>query len=363
MANDEHYIKKALSLALKGRGFTSPNPMVGAVVVKNGEIVGKGFHEAVGKAHAEVNAIDDAGKNAKGADIYVTLEPCNHTGRTPPCTRKILEAGIRRVVIAMSDPNPDVRGGGGDFLIENGLDVVTGVLEDEARKQNEIFIKFIETKRPFVIVKCAATLDGRIATRTGNSKWISCGKSRQYVHELRHAVDGIMVGSGTVKNDDPSLTTRLDSIEGLDPVRIVPDTSLSVPENAKILTQDSDSETIIVTSCSAPQDKKEALERAGARIIESPLKDGMIDLDYLMGELGRIGITSLLIEGGSRLAASAFKAGVVDKINFFFAPKILGGEGLPICSGEGPAVMDDSIRVKNIRTERFDDDIMIEGYI
>jgi len=362
--DDFYFMKTALDLALKGQGFTSPNPMVGAVVVKNRKVVGKGFHEAAGKAHAEVNAIDAAGKNAQGATLYVTLEPCNHTGRTPPCTKKILAAGIKRVVFAMSDPNPDVDGGGKDYLISCGVDVTSGVCEDAAARQNEAFLKYIKTKRPFVIVKCASTLDGRIATRTGDSRWVTNSRSRKYVHRLRQACDGIMVGINTVKTDNPSLTTRLDGIKCRDPIRVILDTNLSIDEDARVLQLTSDSDTIIVTSPSAPEDKKLRLEEKGARVVKSQLKDGWIDMDYLMGSLGTNGITSLLIEGGGRVIASAFHAKIVDKINFFYGARILGGDdGIPVCQGPGPKLMKASISVKNVKVRQFGDDVMVEGYI
>ncbi len=362
--NDEHFMKIALDLAVKGQGFTSPNPMVGAVVVKEGRIAGKGCHEAVGKAHAEVNAIEDAGDAAKGSTLYVTLEPCNHTGRTPPCTEKILASGITRVVVAMSDPNPDVKGGGNEYLKARGIAVTTGICEAQAQRLNEIFIKYIKTKQPFVIVKCAATLDGRIATRTGDSRWVSGESSRKFAHRLRHLADGIMVGIGTVEADDPSLTTRLDDMKGRDPARIILDTRLSISENANVLHLESEAKTIIVTGNAVSEDKKTGIEGTGARIIRSPLKDGRIDLQALMSQLGAMGITSLMIEGGSRVIASAFKAGIVDKIYFCYAPKILGGDdGVPICRGEGPDLMKDCIFVNDMNVLRFDEDVMIEAYI
>jgi len=219
--NDTDFMKMALELAEKGRGFTSPNPVVGGVVVKDKKIVGKGYHQYIGGAHAEVNAIDDAGSLAKNATLYVTLEPCNHTGRTPPCTKKILDAGIRKVVVAMEDPNPEVDGGGIAFLKQHNVEVVTGICKKEANRQNEIFNKYAKTKHPFVLVKCAATLDGRIATKTGESKWVTGEESRKYVHRLRHEFDAIMVGIDTVAKDNPSLTTRLEDGKGSDPVRVV----------------------------------------------------------------------------------------------------------------------------------------------
>ncbi len=359
----EYFMKMALNLAKKGRGYTSPNPMVGAVVVKAGEVVGRGYHHAVGQAHAEVDAIEDAGVRARGAALYVNLEPCNHTGRTPPCTRKILEAGIKRVVMAMADPHTKA-GGGAAFLRKHGIDVLIGVCEKQATQLNEVFVKFVNTGRPFVMVKCAATLDGRIATRNGDSKWVTGKKARRFVHRLRHAVDAIMVGIGTIQADDPQLTTRLGSRRGVDPIRIVLDTHLSISPDARVLKLDSDSETILVVGHTVSKAKKNRLAKKGVRLIEQPLKNGRIDMRSLMAYLGSMDITSLLVEGGSRVLASAFHSGIVDKVLFFYAPKILGGDdGIPICQGQGPALMKDSIRLSGLRVRRFDPDVMIEGYI
>ena len=362
--DDKYFMKMALELARKGMGFTSPNPMVGAVIVKKGMVVGKGYHKAVGGAHAEINAIGDAKKLAKEGTLYVTLEPCNHTGRTPPCTSKITEAGIKRVVVAMKDPNPDVKGGGIDYLKNKGIEVSLGICEYEAKRLNEAYIKYVETGLPFVTLKCAATLDGRIATRTGDARWVSGEESRRFVHRLRHASDAIMVGINTVKIDDPSLTTRLDDMNGLDPARIILDTYLSISEEARVLQLNSDSDTIIITCNSVSQDKKSRIEKKGAKVIEAPVKDGLIDLASLMVQLGTLEITSLLIEGGSLVNASALSAGIVDKVIFFYAPKILGGDdGIPMCMGTGPDLMKDCIPVKNINVYRFGDDVMVEGYI
>jgi diaminohydroxyphosphoribosylaminopyrimidine deaminase / 5-amino-6-(5-phosphoribosylamino)uracil reductase len=364
MTSDEGFMNAALDLAEKGAGFVSPNPMVGAVVVKDGRIVGSGYHRAVGTAHAEVNALDDAGEEAVGATLYVTLEPCNHTGRTPPCTEKILKTGVKKVVVAMLDPNPNVKGGGNDRLRAEGVAVVTGVCEARARKLNESFIKYICTRRPFVILKSAATLDGRIATRTGDARWVTGPASRAFVHEIRHAVDGILVGIGTVRADDPRLTTRLEGRTGRDPIRIILDSRLSISETAKVLRLESDSDTIIITGPSAPIDKKERLQQLkGVRVMEAPLKDGKIDLRRLMERLGALGITSLLVEGGGRVMASALSEGIGDKIVLFYAPKLLGGDdGIPICSGPGPEKMADCVTVQDIEVRRFGDDILIEGY-
>jgi diaminohydroxyphosphoribosylaminopyrimidine deaminase/5-amino-6-(5-phosphoribosylamino)uracil reductase len=362
--DDQQLMQMALDLAIKGEGFTSPNPLVGAVVAKDGQVVGRGYHQMVGGPHAEVNAIDAAGSLADGATLYVTLEPCNHTGRTPPCTAKILEAGIERVVIAMMDPNRDVAGGGAEFLAQRGICVTAGVCEKQARKLNEAYVKFVGTRRPFVIAKCAATLDGRLATRSGDSKWITGKSARQFVHRLRHAVDGILVGINTVRADNPSLTTRLPDGQGKDPLRIILDTHLAISPQAKLLRQASAADTVLVVGPSITRDKKRPYEKAGARVIEAELKNGLIDMEALMDRLGAMGVTSLLIEGGSRVLASAFRAGIVDKVFFFYAPKILGGDdGIPICSGPGPELMRQSIAVNDIDVRRFGDDVMIEGYI
>lgn len=357
-------MKMALELAEKGAGYTSPNPMVGAVVVKNGRVIGKGWHQAVGGPHAEVNAIDDAGESARGADIYVTLEPCNHHGRTPPCTEKIRDAGIVHVIMAMEDPNPDVEGRGADYLKQKGVRVTTGICEDAARKLNAPFIKYVRTKRPFVILKCALTLDGQIATRTGNSKWVTGPESRQYVHWIRHQADAIMVGIGTVSADNPSLTTRLENRKGVDPTRIILDTRLSINADAKVLTQTSAAPTCVVTGKSVHPEKRATIEKTGARVLTAAENDKGIDLVALMNKLGSMGMTSLLIEGGARVAASALKAGIVDKINFFYAPKILGGnDGIPVFVGTGPLLMKDAIMIKDMAVRRFGDDVMIEGSI
>ncbi|MBW2367494.1 MAG: bifunctional diaminohydroxyphosphoribosylaminopyrimidine deaminase/5-amino-6-(5-phosphoribosylamino)uracil reductase RibD [Deltaproteobacteria bacterium] len=364
LADDIKFMKQALALAAKGRGYTAPNPMVGAIVVRDGQVVGRGYHEAVGGAHAEVNAIDDAAPNARGATLYVTLEPCNHTGRTPPCTQKILSAGIGRVVSAMADPNPSVTGGGNRFLSSRGIDVDCGVCRDDAQVLNEMYITFVRTGKPFVIAKCAATLDGRLATRTGDSKWITGPAARQFVHRLRHEVDAIMVGVNTIKTDDPQLTTRLPIGKGRDPKRIILDTRLTIAEDARVLRLESDSDTIVVSGPNVAQAKKDRLIESGIQVLNSPVKDDKIDLNELVKTLGAAGVTSLLVEGGGHVLASAFTAGIVDKVYFFYGPKILGGDdGVPICSGPGPALMKDAVSITDIALHRFADDVMIEGYL
>jgi diaminohydroxyphosphoribosylaminopyrimidine deaminase / 5-amino-6-(5-phosphoribosylamino)uracil reductase len=364
----QYYMRRALALARKGRGFTSPNPMVGAVVAKDGRIVGEGYHAAAGQPHAEVNALDAAGQDARGATLYVTLEPCNHTGRTPPCTEKIIRSGIRAVVSAMDDPNPRVTGGGHAALAAQGIAVHRGVCEKEALRLNEAFVKFICTGRPFATVKCAATLDGRIATRTGDARWVTGPRARLHVHRLRHAVDGILVGINTVRADDPSLTTRLPEEvqpDPRDPVRIILDTRLSISKTAGILRLDSEAATLIICADIVPEKARLAVERPGVRVVPVETgEDGRIDLVRLMERLGKEDITSLLIEGGSRVIASAFAAGIVDKAMFFYAPKILGGDdGVPICSGASRDSMADCIHLADVRTRRFEDDLLVEGYV
>ena len=356
----------ALRLAAQGAGRVSPNPLVGAVLVKDQRVVGRGFHQAVGRAHAEVNAINDAGDQARGATLYVTLEPCNHQGRTPPCTHKILEAGIARVVVAMADPNPNVTGGGNAFLRARGIDVVCGVCADEAHRLNEIFVKYIRTQHPFVVLKMAATLDGRIATRTGDARWVTGREARARVHAMRHSMHAIMVGVGTVAADDPALTTRLEGGGGVDPIRIVLDTHLRMPATARMLRQDSPAETWVICGPQASQEERIRLSDRGARILEAPIETGtgQIDLKALMGLLGDREVTSVLIEGGGRVAASALQAGIVDKVMFFYAPKILGGDdGIPMCKGPGPDKMSGCRPLYRTAFTQVGEDLLVEGYL
>jgi diaminohydroxyphosphoribosylaminopyrimidine deaminase/5-amino-6-(5-phosphoribosylamino)uracil reductase len=277
---------------------------------------------------------------------------------------KIIDSGIRKVLVAMRDPNPDVCGGGIEFLRAHGIEVVAGVCEQAAQRLNESFVKFITTKRPFVVVKCAATLDGRIATRTGDSKWVSGPESRAYVHRLRHGVDAIMVGVGTIRADDPQLTARLTDGEGNDPQRIILDTRLSIPLTARVLSIASDARTYVVCQQGIDPVKRDAVKKMGGWVIECELKEGRIDLVRLMDRLAALEITSLLIEGGGQVIGSAFTAGIVDKVLFFFAPKILGADdGVPMARGIGPASMQDIIQVEEMTVRRFGQDLIIEGYI
>ncbi len=358
-------MRKALALALKGKGFTSPNPCVGAVVVRDDQVVGQGWHHGAGMDHAEVEAIEDARGKTRNATIYVTLEPCNHFGKTPPCTRKIVESGICRVVVGCKDPNPFVSGGGIQYLKEQGIEVKSQVLEDQAQTLIEDFIWYTRNdKLPFVILKSAATLDGRIATSTGDSKWITNEASRAHVHRLRHEVDGILIGSGTLHADDPSLTARIPGQKTKDPLRVILDTRLNIHENARVITQESEARTIIVSGPNPPREKKKRLEQKGVQVLEVGLKQGRLDLNELMIRLGKMSVMSLLIEGGGQVASSALKQGIVNKVCYFMAPKFLGGsDGIPVFGGKGPEKISQAFSLKRVRVDRFDEDILVQGYI
>lgn len=357
-------MKCAIELAKKGTGYTNPNPIVGAVIVKENRIIGEGYHMAIGGNHAEVNAIFNATEDVFGATMYVTLEPCSHYGKTPPCANTIVENGIKRVVIGLRDPNPLVSGKGIAILEKNGIEVITGVMEEECAEINEIFLKFITMKRPFCILKTAMTLDGKIATATGNSKWVTNDKSRKYVHEIRHRVGAIMVGIGTVLADDPVLTTRLGNEGGKDPIRIVVDSNARIPLSAKLIHVNSKEKTILATTDKADKEKLKKLEALGVEVIITPQKNNHVDLGYLMMILGEKQIDSVLLEGGSELNYSAIEEGIVDKIYTFIAPKLIGGDKAktPI-GGKGISIMEDAIQVCKIKIHNFGEDIMIEGNI
>ncbi len=363
-AEDVTFMKKAIRLASRGTGFVSPNPLVGAVIVKNGRIIGKGYHERFGGPHAEVNALGDAGREARGATLYVTLEPCNHYGKTPPCTEAILRAKIARVVIGMMDPNPDVDGGGAKFLEKHGLEVLCGVLEDECERQNEIFLKYVKERIPFVISKVAATLDGKTATACGDSKWITGEKSRNFAHGLRQRVSAILVGVETVILDNPMLTVRLKKVTPSHPARFVFDFYGRTPFNANVVRTAKDVPTYLVVGEECGKGRMEKFVEHGVRVWQMPGAGGLIDPAAFLRELGKNGFDSLLVEGGSAVHGSFFDAGLVDKIYFFYAPKILGGRhSRPMIGGEGIARMTDAIRVKEMKTRRIGEDFLVTGYI
>ena len=363
MAVDERYMKKALELAVLGRGSTSPNPMVGAIVVKEGTIVGSGCHLKAGGPHAEVVALDAAGDRARGATLYVTLEPCCHTGRTPPCTGRIVAGGIKRVVVAMEDPNPLVGGKGLAQLQSMGIEVKTGVLRDEAMSLNEVFIKYVTSQRPFVTLKAAMTLDGKIATYTGASRWISTECSREYGHRLRHQNDGILVGIGTLLADDPSLTTRLPE-GGRDPLRIIVDSRARTPISAKVVREKPEN-TLIVATHLAAREQIAALRCQGTEVVLfAPDPRGQVPLLEMMDYLAQRELTSLLAEGGSALSYSLLESALVDKVHFFIAPMILGGKMAPTAvGGVGKARVEQAWQLRDIAVTRCSHDILITGYV
>ena len=364
---DEFYMKKALALAARARGMTSPNPMVGAVLVKNGKVIADGFHKMAGTPHAEVIAIENAGEKAAGATLYVSLEPCCHKEkRTPPCTRKIISSGIKKVVIAMDDPNPRVSGKGKEELETAGIKVVSGVLREKAATLNEFYIKHITTGMPFVILKVAMTLDGKIATPEGESKWITAEKARTAVHALRGSVDAILTAIGTIKADNPHLTCR--TIDDRDPTRVIIDPSLEIRPDSNVLCIPP--ETIIVMrrtegtgdAGSVILEKKRVLLGRGAHIIE--YSGDKVDMKWLMKELGGKGIISVLVEGGSSLNSYCLENGVVDKVMFFIAPKIIGGRNsFTAVGGRSFQRLEEAYRVKDIAVRKIGEDILVEGYI
>lgn len=361
---DVQYMRRAMELAEKSAGYTNPNPLVGAVIVKGGRIIGEGCHKVYGGPHAEIEAFMHAAEDVAGAVMFVTLEPCSHFGKTPPCARAIIEKKIAKVVIGMEDPNPLVAGKGLKCLKDHGIEVVTGVLEREVRKMNEIYIKYITEGRPFCILKTAMTLDGKTATHTGDSRWISNELSRQFVHGLRHRVSGIMTGIGTVLTDDPELTTRLKDSTGKDPVRVIVDSTARIPLESKVLNVNSKAGTILAVTENADKDKLNAIRQKGAEVIINPQKDGHVDLQHLFGKLGAMQIDSILAEGGSALNHSLLREGLADKVLTFIAPKIVGGSAAktPV-GGAGIEWMRDAIVLEEVEIRSFGGDILVEGYV
>jgi diaminohydroxyphosphoribosylaminopyrimidine deaminase/5-amino-6-(5-phosphoribosylamino)uracil reductase len=364
--NDELYMKRALDLAARSRNQTSPNPRVGAVMVKGGKIISEDFHRKPGTPHAEALVIEKAGEKSKGSLLYVNLEPCCHTEkRTPPCTKAIISAGIKEVVIGMMDPNPKVSGKGMLELQKAGIEVRSGILEKEAKKLNETYIKYITTGQPFVILKIAMTLDGKIATPEGQSKWITSEKARHMVHRLRSSVDAIVTAIGTVKADDPEFTARIRG--GKSPQRIIIDPDLEIPLNAKVFQLPPQTVLIARKSVASSQqsavaEKKKALSDKSIQIIEY---DGnKVHLPWFMKKLGEMEITSVLIEAGSSLNAYALEEEIVDKVMFFIAPKIIGGsESFPAVGGRSFRRLDEAHLLEDVKVRRVGEDILIEGYI
>ena len=356
---DEVFMAKALELAKLGYGKVSPNPLVGAVVVKDNKIIGSGYHEKFGEKHAEVNAINSCREDVCDSTIYVTLEPCCHYGKTPPCVKKILESKIKRVVIGVLDPNPLVSGKGVEFLKNHGIDVTVGILEEQCRELNEVFNYYIVNKEPFLALKWAMTLDGKIATKNYDSKWITNEKSRKYVHKLRNRYSGIMVGINTVIKDNPRLTSRIEN--GRNPIRIVIDSSLRIPVDAKLLKEEGKT---IIFYAEKNEEKIEALKNYNVEVVQVDKKLDKVNLKTVMNELCKRNIDSVLVEGGGTLNYSLLEEKLINRVYAFIAPKIIGGkEAITPIEGEGKSKINESFNIKNLKVLDFEGDILIEGNI
>ncbi len=361
---DKYFLELALEEARKALGRTSPNPCVGAVVVREGQVVATGYHEKAGTPHAEVHALRRAGDKAKGATLYVTLEPCNHTGRTPPCTHAIVKSGISRVVIGMLDPNPLVSGSGRQYLLDHDIEVTTGILEAECRSINEPFFKYITSGQPQVILKAGISLDGRLNYRKGKGGWITGAESLKMVHRMRDRCDAILVGRNTVSIDDPSLTTRLSDGGGRDPVRVILDTHLSLSQKAKVLHLDSESYTWIFCSNTVSPQRIDKIKKSGVKVTQvSCNRDGSLDLVNILENLAAKGIVSLLVEGGGKIHSSFLKKRVADKVCLFYAPIFAGSGGEAVFSDLLVSDRDDAIRLSEVKYSRCGEDMLVEGYL
>jgi len=363
MTNTDRFMRQALELARQGEGRTAPNPPVGAVLVRDGDIVGQGFHPGAGQPHAEIFALGRAGSLARGATLFVTLEPCCHQGRTGPCTEALIRAGVREVVVATLDPNPVVAGQGIARLQAAGLVVKVGVLEESCRQLLAPFAKHVTTGLPFVLFKAAMTLDGCIATSTGDSRWISCEKSRELVHLTRNRADGILVGSGTVIADNPRLTTRLET-GGRNAARIVIDSKLQTSPRAEVYSAQAAGRRILVTSTRHDHVALEPYTEQGVEILGLPCRGDFLDPVEIIAGLGRLELMFVLLEGGGRLAGTLLRAGLIDRIMLFIAPRLLGGDdGRPLLSGVGQARLSEAWRLINMQSRQVDQDILIEGEV
>jgi diaminohydroxyphosphoribosylaminopyrimidine deaminase / 5-amino-6-(5-phosphoribosylamino)uracil reductase len=362
---DEGYMRLALRLAARGRGKTSPNPLVGAVLVRRGRIIGQGFHAGPGYPHAEIKALRAAKGEVSGGILYTNLEPCSHLQkRTPPCIHEIINRKIQKVVVAMRDPNPQVNGRGLRKLRQAGVAVREGILRQEALGLNEAYAKYMSRGRPFVILKLAQTLDGKIATAAGDSRWISSVKARRYSHRLRAEVDAVMVGIGTLQRDDPRLTARTVSKQQRQPVRVVLDSHLRIPAEARLLRQKPPEKTWIATTPHADRGRIQALERLGVKVLMVKECRGRVDLSDLMRLFGEMQVMSVLVEGGSELNASALQEGIVDKVFFFMAPRIMGGQDSKgSIGGRSPRHLGDTIPIEDVKVRRIGPDLLVEGYI
>jgi diaminohydroxyphosphoribosylaminopyrimidine deaminase/5-amino-6-(5-phosphoribosylamino)uracil reductase len=351
-------MRLALRQAEKGLGRTSPNPAVGAVLVKDGRVVGRGHHARAGGPHAEVVALRAAGARARGADLYTTLEPCDHWGKTPPCSVAVLEAGVRRVFFGSSDPNPLVNGRGVARLRDGGVEVTGGVLGAECDALNAPWFTFITRGRPFVTLKAAVSLDGRLATRTGDARWVTGDEARAWGHRLRDRVDAILVGAGTARADDPELTARLPGGGGRDPLRVVLDTRLSLPGKLRLLHPRSPVPTVVAHASARARPVGPGVELLRCR----RGRDG-VDLPDLLERLAARGVTHLLVEGGARVHAAFLRAGLVDRVAVLIAPKLVGADGVPLAAGRGPARMAEALRLEDVHVERLGDDVLVMGTV
>jgi len=358
---DRIYMRRALRLAEKGRGRTSPNPMVGAVIVARREIVGQDYHHRAGEPHAEILALDAAGARARGATLYVTLEPCCHIRkRTPPCVPTLIHSGLKRIVVAMPDPNPLVKRRGVARLRQAGIEVSVGCLGEEAERLNEIYVHWVRTGRPFVIMKAAMTLDGKIATANGQSKWISGEEARRQVHRLRSQVDAVIIGIGTVLQDDPELTARLVDRHARQPLRVILDSRLRIPLRARVLSQARQAGVLIATTRHAPPSRIAALKQRGAEVLILPAEHGNVSLKACLTTLGRQGITSLLLEGGSEVNATALRSGLLNRLQLYVAPALLGGQDAKgLIGGASPASISASWPLNDLQVQRVGKDLLI----
>lgn len=359
----EAFMRIALEEARRALGRTSPNPTVGAVLVKGGRVIARGHHRKAGEPHAEVVAIRRAGVAARGADLYTTLEPCDHYGRTPPCTLAILEAGVRHVICASSDPNPLVNGKGIARLRRAGIPVRTGVLEAEADRLNQPFFKYVRTGLPWVTLKAAITLDGKIATATGDSRWISGPRARSWAHRLRDQVDAIVVGANTVRLDNPRLTTRLPRGGGHDPVRVVVDSRLRLSPQRAVFAKTSGAPTIVATLQNPSSLRARRLRRRGVEVLQVHGRGGRVDLEDLLHQLGGRGLLHLLVEGGAQLHAGLLRQGLADELLLFIAPALIGGDGLSWVGSVGVRRIKQAIKVRDLAVERVGEDLVLRARV
>lgn len=360
-ADDERWMAEALALARRARGLTSPNPMVGAVIVRGAAAAGRGFHSRSGAPHAEIEALREAGGRANGATLYVTLEPCNHAGRTPPCVDALVGAGIRRVVAATADPNPQVRGGGANTLRRAGVEVLVGCLESEARALNRVFFTAMERMRPHVTLKCAMTLDGKIAASDRSSRWITGEAARREAHRLRSECDAIVVGIGTVLADDPALTVRLDPPGPREPLRVVVDSRCRLPLTARLIASGDPRRVVVAVGDDAPGAHVEALVSRGVTVLQCKSREGHVDVSDLCGRLFGLDVRGLLLEGGSELSWAFVEAGLVDRVAVFVAPILLGGAGAPTPVGGRGLPLGGGMRLRSVEVRPVGEDWLIEG--